>query len=248
MVSFAQHGWNPEWKLMALASVSDKTGIVEFCSWVIDVQGRFWGRIVDILTTGGTAKLLWDKGVPAREVSDHTHFPEMFDGRLKTLHPKLHGGFLERPGVEADKINAKKHGIERIGLIAVNLYDFSGAVAQFEQSDKTVEDFARVMENIDIWWPSMLRSADKWETTVIMNPAHYGRVLDEMNDNEGDITPEFEVELKRDVFSQTGQYDLLIFAFLWKYPQLHKEYLIAKRQIMKWERDIFECWKPKQTH
>lgn len=74
----------------------------------------------------------------------------MFDGRLKTLHPKLHGGFLQRPGVEADKMNAEKHGIERIGLLAVNLYDFSGAVAKFEKSAQTVEDFARVMENIDI--------------------------------------------------------------------------------------------------
>jgi len=128
----------------ALISVSDKTGVVEFARQLA-AQG------VDILSTGGTAKLLRDNSIPVRDVSDYTGFPEMMDGRIKTLHPKIHGGLLARRGVD-DEIMAQ-HGIDAIDLVAVNLYPFAQTVARPDC------DLATAIENIDIGGPTMLRAA-----------------------------------------------------------------------------------------
>ena len=151
----------------ALISVSDKTGVVEFAQ-------QLHASGVEILSTGGTAKLLADAGVPVIEVSDYTGFPEMMDGRVKTLHPKIHGGILARRGT--DDAVMQQHGIPPIDLVVVNLYPFEQAVAN------PIAICATAIENIDIGGPTMLRAAAKNHAavTVVVDSGDYAPVLAEM--------------------------------------------------------------------
>lgn len=200
----------------ALLSVSDKTGLLDFAKGLAALN-------VELLSTGGTAKHLKDGGLKVIDVSEHTGFPEMFDGRVKTLHPKVHGGLLQRRDNEDDKKNAKKHDIPVIDLVVVNLYPFEQTVAK---KDVTLEE---AIENIDIGGPSMLRSAAKnhrW-VTVITDPADYTVVLDEMKENSGDTTLATRERLACKVFQRTGSYDNAIAAFLNKEQVTQKTFNLS---------------------
>src|SRR5688572_7673751 len=153
----------------ALLSVSDKTGIVEFARALHDAG-------VQLLSTGGTARLLADAGLPVKEVADVTGFPEMLDGRVKTLHPNIHGGLLARRDRPEHMAALETHGIGTIDLLVVNLYPFAQATAR---PDCTLED---AIENIDIGGPAMLRAAAKnWaDVSVLIDPADYAGVLAEL--------------------------------------------------------------------
>ena len=181
----------------ALISVSDKTGIVEFAQALAD-------RGVDILSTGGTARLLAEQGIQVTEVSDHTGFPEMMDGRVKTLHPKIHGGVLGRRGTDDAVMN--EHGIAPIDMVVVNLYPFAATVAN---PDCTLED---AVENIDIGGPTMVRSAAKnhKDVTIIVNAHDYDRVLTEMAANDGSLTHATRFDLAIAAFEHTAAYDGMI--------------------------------------
>ena len=185
----------------ALVSVSDKTGIVDFCRELSNLG-------VEILSTGGTAKMLADNNVPVVEVSDHTGFPEMMDGRVKTLHPKIHGGLLGRRGVDDDVM--AEHDIPPIDMVVVNLYPFEQTIAR---DDCTLP---MAIENIDIGGPTMLRSAAKNHAavTVVVDAADYQRVLDELNNNEGKVTQATRFDLATKTFEHTARYDGAIANYL----------------------------------
>ncbi|WP_414443941.1 bifunctional phosphoribosylaminoimidazolecarboxamide formyltransferase/IMP cyclohydrolase [Burkholderia sp. 22PA0099] len=187
----------------ALLSVSDKTGIVEFAT-ALSQQG------VKLLSTGGTAKLLADAGLPVTEVADYTGFPEMLDGRVKTLHPKVHGGILARRDLPEHMQALDAHGIPTIDLLVVNLYPF---VATIAKDDCTLAD---AIENIDIGGPTMLRSAAKnhRDVTVIVDPADYAVVLDEMKANGNTVGYTTNFRLATKVFAHTAQYDGAITNYL----------------------------------
>jgi phosphoribosylaminoimidazolecarboxamide formyltransferase/IMP cyclohydrolase len=178
----------------ALISVSDKTGIVEFARALNT-------RNVEILSTGGTAKLLAENGIPVIEVSEHTGFPEMMDGRVKTLHPKIHGGILGRRGTD-DSVMAD-NGIAPIDMIVVNLYPFEQTVADPDC------DLPTAIENIDIGGPTMLRAAAKnhKDVTVIVDAGDYERVLQEMAANDGAVTDATRFDLAVKTFEHTSNYD-----------------------------------------
>lgn len=180
----------------ALISVSDKTGILDFAR-------ELAGYGVEILSTGGTAKLLRDAGLAVKDVSDFTGFPEMLDGRVKTLHPKVHGGLLGMRSNPDHVATMKAHGIEPIDLVVVNLYPFEATVAK---PDCTLED---AIENIDIGGPTMLRSAAKnnADVTVLVDPADYQPVLDEMKASGGAVSRETNFRLAVKVYQHTAAYD-----------------------------------------
>ena len=183
----------------ALLSVSDKTGIVELAR-------ELHGRGVELLSTGGTFKLLKDSGLPAVEVSAHTGFPEIMDGRVKTLHPKIHGGLLGRRDIDGEVMG--QHGIAPIDLLVVNLYPFEQTVAK---PDCSRED---AIENIDIGGPAMLRAAAKnhaW-VSVLVDPADYAGVLAEMD--AGGVTRPTRERLAVKVYSHTARYDGMVAAYL----------------------------------
>ena len=162
----------------AVISVTDKSGIVEF--------GKFLAEhSVEILSTGGTAKALREGGVKVIEVSDFTGFPEMLDGRVKTLHPKIHGGILGRRDLASHQEQMAKHGIKPIDLVVVNLYQFEQVVAK---PGCTLED---AIENIDIGGPAMLRSSAKnyQDVAVVTDPADYPRIMHEMKLGKGATEP-----------------------------------------------------------
>lgn len=185
----------------ALISVSDKTGIVDFAR-ALSALG------VEILSTGGTYKLLREQGVKAVEVSDYTGFPEMMDGRVKTLHPKVHGGILGRRGT--DDAAMQQHGITPIDLVAVNLYPFEQTVA------KPDCDLETAIENIDIGGPTMVRSSaknHKW-VTIVVNASDYGRVLDEMKSGGNVVSDRTRFELALAAFEHTAKYDGMIANYL----------------------------------
>ena len=186
----------------ALLSVSDKTGVAEFAQALVS-QFDY-----TILSTGGTAKLLRDQGIPVTDVSDHTKFPEMMDGRVKTLHPKVHGGLLCLRDDPEHMQAAKNHGIEMIDLVVVNLYPFEETVARANVT------FEEAIEQIDIGGPSMLRSAAKnhRDVTVVCDPVDYSRVLTALN--SGAVAPEFRKELALKVFARTSSYDGAIRSYL----------------------------------
>jgi phosphoribosylaminoimidazolecarboxamide formyltransferase / IMP cyclohydrolase len=186
----------------ALISVSDKTGVVEF-SKELSSMG------VEILSTGGTAKALRDAGIAVIEVSDYTGFPEMLDGRLKTLHPKIHGGLLSRRGSAQDMEDIKKHGIGTIDLVVVNLYPFEKTVSNPDVA------FEVAIENIDIGGPTMLRAASKnfGDVSVVVDPSDYAMIIEEMK-KSGDVPKEKKLLLARKVFEHTSRYDTLIAAYL----------------------------------
>ena len=181
----------------ALLSVSDKTGIVEFAAALHEAG-------VELLSTGGTAKLLADKGLPVIEVSNYTGHPEIMDGRVKTLHPKIHGGILARRGT--DEAVMAENNIGPIDLVAVNLYPFAATVAK---EDCTFED---AIENIDIGGPTMVRAAAKnhKDVTIVVNAADYPRVLSEMQGNEGSLTYNTRFDLAIKAFEHTAEYDGMI--------------------------------------
>ncbi|KOO06706.1 bifunctional phosphoribosylaminoimidazolecarboxamide formyltransferase/IMP cyclohydrolase [Vibrio hepatarius] len=181
----------------ALISVSDKTGIVEFAKALAD-------RGVDILSTGGTARLLAEQGISVTEVSDYTGFPEMMDGRVKTLHPKVHGGVLGRRGQDDDVM--EKHGINPIDMVVVNLYPFAATVA------KEGCTLADAVENIDIGGPTMVRSAAKnhKDVTIVVNAHDYDRVIAEMDANAKSLTLETRFDLAIAAFEHTAAYDGMI--------------------------------------
>ena len=182
----------------ALISVFDKAGIVEFAK-------RLAALRIEILSTGGTAKLLREAGVAARDVSDFTGWPEMLGGRVKTLHPKVHGGLLFRRKHAEDLKQAKEHGIAPIDLVVVNLYPFGATAAK---AGLTPEE---LIENIDIGGPTMLRSAAKnfESVTVVTDPADYARVADELEATH-ETSLATRLELARKVFASTSRYDGLI--------------------------------------
>jgi phosphoribosylaminoimidazolecarboxamide formyltransferase/IMP cyclohydrolase len=190
----------------ALISVSDKTGVLDFAR-ALSALG------VNILSTGGTAKLLQDNGVPVTEVADYTGFPEMLDGRVKTLHPKVHGGILARRDFPEHVAKLEEHGIPEIDMVVVNLYPFQATVAKEQCS---LED---AIENIDIGGPTMLRSAAKnhRDVVVIVDPADYGPVLAEMKgtgETAGSVGYETKFRLAKKVFAHTAQYDAAITNYL----------------------------------
>ena len=182
----------------ALISVSDKSDLVPFAE-VLSRAG------VEIISTGGTAKALREAGIDVQDLSDYTGFPEMLDGRVKTLHPKVHGGLLFLRENEEHTATAAEHGIRPIDLVVVNLYPFEQTVAK---PDATLED---AIENIDIGGPSMVRSAAKnhQSVTVIVDPADYGRVAEQVSAN-GETTLELRRELAVKVYSRTAAYDSAI--------------------------------------
>lgn len=181
----------------ALLSVSDKTGIVEFAR-ALSEQG------VELLSTGGTCKLLADNGIAVTEVSDHTGHPEIMDGRVKTLHPKIHGGILARRGT--DEAVMDENNISAIDMVVVNLYPFAQTVAN---PNCSLED---AIENIDIGGPTMVRAAAKnnKDVTIIVNATDYDRVLSEMAENTGATTYQTRFDLAIAAFEHTAQYDGMI--------------------------------------
>jgi phosphoribosylaminoimidazolecarboxamide formyltransferase / IMP cyclohydrolase len=187
----------------AIISVTDKTGVVEFAKKLSELG-------IQILSTGGTAKAIRDGGVPVTEISDYTGFPEMLDGRVKTLHPKVHGGILGVRDNEEHVKMMKKHGIENIDLLVINLYQFEKTVAK---EGVTLED---AIENIDIGGPAMLRSSAKnfKFVTIITDPADYSVVLDEMKTNNGATTLKTRFRLAKKVFQLTNRYDGAISKYL----------------------------------
>ncbi|HXH03809.1 MAG TPA: bifunctional phosphoribosylaminoimidazolecarboxamide formyltransferase/IMP cyclohydrolase [Candidatus Competibacteraceae bacterium] len=185
----------------ALISVSDKTGIVDFARALRDFG-------VEILSTGGTARLLAEHGIAVVEVSDYTGFPEMMDGRVKTLHPKIHGGLLGRRGIDEAVMAA--HGIPPIDLVAVNLYPFEATVA------RPGCDLGTAIENIDIGGPTMLRAAAKNHAgvAVVVDAADYGRIVAEMRANGGALGQATRFELAVKTFEHTARYDGMIANYL----------------------------------
>ena len=189
----------------ALISVSDKTGIVEFARALHDAG-------VQLLSTGGTARLLADAGLPVKEVAEVTGFPEMLDGRVKTLHPNIHGGLLARRDVPSHMAALAEHGIGTIDLLVVNLYPFAQATAR---ADCTLDD---AIENIDIGGPAMLRAAAKnWQdVAVVIDPADYPRVLAELK--SGAIGRDTKFRLAAKVYAHTAAYDGMIASYLTALP------------------------------
>ncbi|WP_217524784.1 bifunctional phosphoribosylaminoimidazolecarboxamide formyltransferase/IMP cyclohydrolase [Vibrio metschnikovii] len=181
----------------ALISVSDKTGILEFAQALAE-------RDVELLSTGGTARLLADHGLTVTEVSDYTGFPEMMDGRVKTLHPKVHGGILGRRG--QDDAIMTEHGIQPIDMVVVNLYPFADTVA------KAGCTLADAVENIDIGGPTMVRSAAKnhKDVTIVVNAHDYSRVIAEMDANGNALTLDTRFDLAIAAFEHTAAYDGMI--------------------------------------
>lgn len=187
----------------ALLSVSDKSGIVQFAK-ALHALG------IKLISTGGTAKLLAREGLPVTEVASLTEFPEMLDGRVKTLHPKVHGGLLARRDSKEHMAAIKAHGIEPIDLLVINLYPFTQTV---NQDNCTFEE---AIENIDIGGPAMLRAAAKnhQDVTVLISPADYEMVLEEMRCNQNAISFATNLALAKKVFAHTAQYDGAISNYL----------------------------------
>ena len=187
----------------ALISVSDKTRVAAFAR-ALERQG------VDIISTGGTAALLRKEKIPVREISNFTAFPEVLDGRVKTLHPRVHGGLLYKRGNPKHEAEARECGFDPIDLVVVNLYPFEATVA------KQGVPLAEAIENIDIGGPSMIRSAAKnYESvTVVVDPADYDVVLENMRDNKGETTLKLRERLAIKAFVRTADYDRAISSFL----------------------------------
>lgn len=187
----------------ALLSVSDKTGLDKFAKGLV-------AQNVQLISTGGTCRYLMELGLPVTEISDYTGAPELFDGRVKTLHPKVHGGLLQRRDLEEHQQQAKDNNIPTIDLVCVNLYPFEETVA------KEGVTLAEAIEKIDIGGPSMLRSAAKnyASVTVVSDPADYDTVLEEMENHQGNTTLKTREKLAVKVFMRTSAYDTAISNYL----------------------------------
>lgn len=188
----------------ALVSVSDKTGVVEFAR---SLQQEFG---VEIISTGGTAKALSEAGVKVIPISEVTGFPEMMEGRVKTLHPRIHGGLLADRSKPEHMKQAEEQGIKMIDLVAVNLYPFKKTI---EKPDVTLEE---AIENIDIGGPCMVRASAKnfASVTIIVDPDDYPAVLQEMRANGGATTWETRARLATKAFTHTAEYDTMISGYL----------------------------------
>ncbi len=197
--------------MRALVSVSDKTGLVPF---VKGLQALGW----EIIATGGTQRLLEESGVKTIGISEVTGFPEICDGRVKTLHPKVHGGILARRDVPAHMETLKENGIETIEMVCVNLYPFRQTIAK---EGVTMEE---AIENIDIGGPSMLRSAAKnWrDVTVVCDPSDYDTILEEVR-TSGNTTPETRLKLSAKAYSHTASYDMCIASYMREKAGLNKK-------------------------
>ncbi len=189
----------------ALISVSDKTGAVQLAQTLHSMG-------VQILSTGGTARSLQEAGIPVIEVSRYTGFPEMMDGRIKTLHPKIHGALLGKRDNAEHMMQMKTHGIEPIDLVVVNLYPFEKTVAK---TDCTLEE---AIENIDIGGPTMLRSSAKNynDVAVVTDPQDYEKIIEEMQKSVGALSLETRFRLAKKVFRLTSHYDKAITEYLEK--------------------------------
>lgn len=189
----------------AIISVSNKKDLLEFAK-ALNSMG------IEILSTGGTAKTLRDAGISVKDVSEYTGFPEMLDGRLKTLHPRIHGGLLSRRSNPKDMEELKKYEIDTIEMVVVNLYPFEETIS------KPGVSFAEAIENIDIGGPAMLRSASKnfQDVAVIVDPSDYEKVLKEMKSLNGDLSYATRLELAKKVFRHTSGYDAIIADYLTK--------------------------------
>lgn len=185
----------------ALLSVSDKAGIVDLARFLND-------KGVELLSTGGTARLIAEAGIPVTEVSEHTGSPEIMDGRVKTLHPRIHGGILARRG-EDDAVMQEQQ-IEPIDLVVVNLYPFAATVAK---ADCALDD---AIENIDIGGPTMVRATAKnhAHVSIVVKPSDYQRVMDEMSTHELRVSPETRFDLAVKAFEHTAEYDGMIASYL----------------------------------
>jgi len=188
----------------ALLSVSDKTGIVDFAN-TLAAQG------IQIISTGGTAKLLRQHHIPVTAVSDYTGFPEIMDGRVKTLHPKIHAALLARPTIDDHALT--EHAIHPIDLLVVNLYPFAQAIAN------QACDLATALEHIDIGGPTMLRAAAKNHprVTVIMDPTDYPQVLAELAEHHNTTSSATRFTLAKKAFTHTANYDAVIANYLTHY-------------------------------
>lgn len=189
----------------AILSVSDKSGIVEFAKELIDLG-------INILSTGGTASLLRKQGITVMDVSDYTGFPEMMDGRVKTLHPKIYGGILARRENLSDMEAQRLHQIKSIDLVAVNLYPFEQTI------NKDGVTHEEAIENIDIGGPSMLRASAKNYKYVIpiVSPSDYSIIIAELKENDLMINETTRLNLAHKVFLHTSQYDKAIADYLSK--------------------------------
>src|SRR5689334_9019679 len=187
----------------ALISVPDKSGIAKLAR-ELERQG------VDIISTGGTADLLRKEKIPVREISNFTSFPEVLEGRVKTLHPRVHGGLLYKRGNPKHEAEAKECGFQPIDMVVVNLYPFEKTI---QKPDVTL---AEAIENIDIGGPSMIRSAAKnYESvTVVVDPVDYDTVLENMRENKGETTLKLREHLAIKAFIKTSDYDRTIGTFL----------------------------------
>ena len=197
--------------MRALVSVSDKAGVVEFCQNLVRLG---W----EIIATGGTQKLLDDSGVKTIGISDVTGFPEICDGRVKTLHPKVHGGLLARRDDESHLKALKDNSIEFIDMVCVNLYPFRQTIAK---PDVKMED---AIENIDIGGPSMLRSAAKnyRDVTVVCDPEDYARIIKEIEEG-GNTTLETRLQLSAKAYTHTAEYDMCIATYMRKQAELNEK-------------------------
>jgi phosphoribosylaminoimidazolecarboxamide formyltransferase/IMP cyclohydrolase len=183
----------------AILSVTDKTGLAEFAR-------KLAGMGVDLISTGGTAKLLRDSGIAVKDISEITGFPEMLDGRVKTLHPKVHGGILHRRENAAHRSAVAEHGIQPIDMVVVNLYAFEKTAA------KSGARFEELIENIDIGGPSMIRSAAKnfQDVAVVTSPGDYDAIAEEMSGTAGSLSSETKWRLAQKAFATTAAYDSAI--------------------------------------
>lgn len=188
---------------LALVSVSDKAGLVEFVRGLHDMG-------VEFISTGGTKKAIAEAGIPVMDISEYTGFPEMMNGRVKTLHPRVHGGLLALRGNPEHMAVAAEHGIRMIDMVVVNLYPFEATIAR---PDVTLED---AIENIDIGGPSMVRSAAKnyRSVAIVTNPARYQQVLDEMCAGNGEVSESTRAELAVEAYTLTSHYDTAISTWL----------------------------------
>ena len=187
----------------ALLSVSNKDGIIELADALHEIG-------IEILSTGGTRRVIGEAGIPVRSVSDYTGFPEMMDGRVKTLHPKIHAGLLAlRDNLEHMR-EVDRHGIELIDMVVVNLYPFQETISK---DGVALED---AIEQIDIGGPTMLRSAAKnyRDVAVVVNPDRYPQVIEELRANDGQVSDGLKFELACEVFEHTAVYDRAIADYL----------------------------------
>jgi len=189
----------------AIVSVTDKTGIVDFCKALSAFS-------VEIISTGGTARLLWENGISVVDVSEYTGFPEIMDGRVKTLHPKIHGGILALRDNRSHLEVMEKFEIKPIDMVVVNLYQFEKTI---EKEDVSLDE---AIENIDIGGPTLLRAAAKnfKYVTVVCDPSDYKMIIEEMEKNNGETTLRTRFLLARKVFELTSSYDRAIAEFLRK--------------------------------